>query len=90
MHKTVATTTELMRTWDSRINFLMADQCVPFSFEFPPTQQIVERLVAEQKPTGITRLFTHDLAVDRLFGRDCPLKTAGFSILFCYQQEIDS
>jgi hypothetical protein len=36
------------------------------------------------------RLFTHDLAVDRLFGRDCPLKTAGFSILFCYQQEIDS
>jgi len=54
MHKTVATTTELMRTWDSRINFLMADQCVPFSFEFPPTQQIVERLVAEQKPTGIT------------------------------------
>jgi hypothetical protein len=39
---------------------------------------------------GKTRLFTHDLAVDRLFGRDCPLKTAGFSILFCYQQEIDS
>jgi len=41
---------------------------------------------------GVTpwRLFTHDLAVDRLFGRDCPLKTAGFSILFCYQQEIDS
>ena len=40
--------------------------------------------------THLERLFTHDLAVDRLFGRDCPLKTAGFSILFCYQQEIDS
>jgi len=42
------------------------------------------------KLVGYWRLFTHDLAVDRLFGRDCPLKTAGFSILFCYQQEIDS
>ena len=53
MHKTVATTAEFLHTWDSRINFLMADECVPFSFEFPPTAQIVERVVAEQKTTAI-------------------------------------
>ena len=33
------------------------------------------------------RLFTHDLAVDRLFGRDCPLKTAGFSILLTLRSQ---
>jgi hypothetical protein len=53
MHKTVATTTEFLHAWDSRVNFLMADECVPFSFEFPPTEQIVEHLVAEKKTTGI-------------------------------------
>ena len=32
----------------------MAGECVPFSFEFPPTERIVERLVEEEKTTGIT------------------------------------
>lgn len=54
MHRTVATTTEFLDNWDSRVNFLMVDECLPFSFEFPPTKKIVERLVAEQKTTGIT------------------------------------
>ena len=54
MHRTVTTTTEFLDNWDSRVNFLMVDECQPFSFEFPPTKQIVERLVAEQKTTGTT------------------------------------
>ena len=54
MHKTIATTTEFLDNWDSRVNFLMADECLPFSFEFPPTKKIVERLVAEQKTTLLT------------------------------------
>jgi hypothetical protein len=54
MHKTITTTAEFLHDWDSRVNFLMADECVPFSFEFPPTEQIVERLVAEEETTGIT------------------------------------
>ena len=54
MHRTVATTTEFLDNWASRVNFLMVEECLPFSFEFPPTKQIVERLVAEQKTTGIT------------------------------------
>ena len=31
----------------------MVDECVPFAFEFPSTEQIVERLVAEPTTTGI-------------------------------------
>ena len=54
MRKTVATTTEFLHTWDSRVNFLMAGECVPFSFEFPSTEDIVERLVAEEATTGIS------------------------------------
>jgi len=53
MHKTVSTTAGFLCNWDSRINFLMADECVPFLFEFPSTECIVERLVAEKKTTGI-------------------------------------
>ena len=53
MRKTVATTREFQCAWDSRVNFLMAGECVPFSFEFPPTEDIVERLVAEEATTGI-------------------------------------
>ena len=56
MHKTVATTAEFLHTWDSRINFLMADECVPFSFEFPPTKQIVERLVEISQIQTVERM----------------------------------
>jgi hypothetical protein len=54
MHSTVSTAAEFQRTWDARVNFLMADECVPFSFTFPSTREIVERLVAEERTTGIT------------------------------------
>ena len=54
MRKTVATTPEFLHTWDSRVNFRMAGECVPFSFEFPSTEDIVERLVAEEATTGIS------------------------------------
>ena len=54
MHRTITTTAEFLQNWDSRVNFLMEDECVPFSYEFPSTEEIVERLVAEEKTTGIT------------------------------------
>ena len=54
MHKTVAMAAEFQRTWDARVNFLMAEECVPFSFQFPATRDIVERLVADERTTGIT------------------------------------
>ncbi|MBT3605510.1 MAG: hypothetical protein HOE48_19970 [Candidatus Latescibacteria bacterium] len=53
MHRTVSTTAEFLQKWDSRINFLLAGECVPFSFSFPSTQCIVERLVEEDKTTAI-------------------------------------
>jgi len=53
MHKTVSKAAEFRNTWDARVNFLMAGACVPFSFTFPSTRDIVERLVAEERTTGI-------------------------------------
>ena len=54
MHNTVSTATEFQHMWDARVNFLMAGACVPFSFTFPSTRDIVERFVAEERTTGIT------------------------------------
>ena len=51
MHRTVSTAAEFQRTWDARINFPLADECAPFSFTFPSTREIVERLVAEERTT---------------------------------------
>ena len=48
MHETVSKAAEFRNTWDARVNFLMAGACVPFSFTFPSTRDIVERLVAEE------------------------------------------
>ena len=53
MHKTVSTTAEFLRTWDSRINFILNGACVPFSFAFPSTERIVERLLEEDLTTAI-------------------------------------
>ena len=30
MHRTITTTAEFLQNWDSRVNFLMEDECVPF------------------------------------------------------------
>lgn len=43
-HSTVTTWKEFKSAWCGVLNFLMAGDCVPFSFEFPPLQRIVEEL----------------------------------------------
>ena len=52
MHKTVSKAAEFQKTWDARVNFLMAGACVPFSFTFPSTRDIVERLVFRRADYG--------------------------------------
>jgi hypothetical protein len=53
MHQTVSSTAEFLREWDSRINFILEGECVPFTFSFPSTKCIVERLVEEENTTAI-------------------------------------
>ena len=53
MHHTVSTTAEFIEQWDSRINFLLAGECVPFSYSFPSTEHIVARLVEAEETTAI-------------------------------------
>ena len=40
VHRTVATAAESAQSWDSRVNFLTTGKCVPFVFEFPPTEEM--------------------------------------------------
>ena len=54
MHTTISTTADFIQNWDSRINFLMDGACVPFSYEFPSTEDIVTSLQEEEATTAIT------------------------------------
>lgn len=44
MHKTVSDWPEFRKSWDGVINFLMAGECVPFSYEMPSIERMVEEL----------------------------------------------
>lgn len=47
MHCTVSTWGEFARRWDGVLNFLMTGECVPFSFEMPPVDRIIEEMRRE-------------------------------------------
>jgi hypothetical protein len=53
-HHTISTADGFARNWDSRINFLVTDDCVPFSYTFPPTEEIVACFLEEETTTAIT------------------------------------
>ena len=44
MQRTIASWDEFKTNWGGTQNFLMADECVPFAFQFPPLEEIVEAL----------------------------------------------
>ena len=54
LQRTVSTAAGFLQSWDSRINFIVTDECVPFAFSFPSTEIIVERLLEEESTTAIT------------------------------------
>jgi hypothetical protein len=47
MQRTVTTWEEFCDAWDGVHNFLMADECVPFSFDMPPLERVVEEMRAD-------------------------------------------
>ena len=47
MQRVVTKWNEFQNAWDGVLNFLMSGECVPFSFEFPPLETIVEELRAD-------------------------------------------
>ncbi len=44
MQRTVTTWDDFCDAWDGVHNFLMADECVPFSFEMPPLERVVREM----------------------------------------------
>jgi hypothetical protein len=52
-HHTISTTPDFLQNWDSRINFIQAGECIPFSFDFPSTEVIVNRFIEEKSTTAI-------------------------------------
>ncbi|HAA73557.1 TPA: hypothetical protein DCE37_00335 [Candidatus Latescibacteria bacterium] len=52
-HHTIRTTADFLQNWDSRNNFILADECIPFSFSFQSTEEIVNCLLEEKSTTAI-------------------------------------
>ena len=44
MQRTVATWEEFRQVWDGVLNFLMVGECVPFSFDMPPVEQVIDEI----------------------------------------------
>ncbi|MDA0745000.1 MAG: hypothetical protein O2954_00655 [bacterium] len=44
LHRTVTTWEELSNAWDGVHNFLMAGDCVPFAFDMPPIEQVIDEI----------------------------------------------
>ncbi len=49
MQRTVTTWEEFCDAWDGVHNFLMANECVPFSFEMPPIERVVQEMRDDSK-----------------------------------------
>ncbi|OGG43554.1 MAG: hypothetical protein A3F84_20505 [Candidatus Handelsmanbacteria bacterium RIFCSPLOWO2_12_FULL_64_10] len=44
MHRIVTTWAEIRQVWDGVLNFLMAGECVPFAFEMPAVEQVIDEV----------------------------------------------
>ena len=63
MSNTFTTAEEFRENWASGINFLMEDDCVPFSFDFPSTADIVSALQANPNMKAISGTISDHLEV---------------------------
>ena len=50
---TISTSADFVANWDSRINFLMEGECVPFTYDFASTEAIVARFLQAEATTAI-------------------------------------
>lgn len=44
LHRTVSTWADLCQCWNGAHNFLMTGDCVPFAFEMPPIEQVIDEI----------------------------------------------
>lgn len=44
LHKTASTWADVRRLWDGLHNFLLAGECVPFAFDMPPVEQVIDEI----------------------------------------------
>jgi hypothetical protein len=75
MHRTVSTIQALHQHWDSRINFLMSGECVPFNFEFPALEQIIDVVRRDDEAKVVTGERDHRQNITEDFRRR-PLEAA--------------
>ena len=66
MNEIVSTATAFLRRWDCGVNFKLAGECVPFAFDFPDLDRIVDSLLAEDKTIAITGTVADHLEVDNV------------------------
>ena len=44
LHRTASNWSELSELWDGVINFLMMGECVPFSFDMPAIEKVIDEI----------------------------------------------
>ena len=66
-HRSVSTWKELQRAFGEPINFLITGECVPFAFDFPPVEEVIDilRRDADVRVTQSNRGDKLDLANGR-------------------------
>ena len=48
------------------MNFPIGGECIPFSYDFPPTEQIIEALLANRNTIAITGTMPEKLEVEHI------------------------
>jgi hypothetical protein len=48
LHRTASSWSELSELWDGVINFLMIGECVPFSFDLPAIEKVIDEIRVDE------------------------------------------
>lgn len=66
MVRNIDRTEDFLSHWHDGINFLMSGECIPFEYNFPSTDRIIEALLANPNMIGITGTMPEKLEVENI------------------------
>ena len=66
MVRRIDRTADFLTHWNSGINFLMAGECIPFAFDFPSTDRIIEALLANPNMIAISGTMPDTLEAENI------------------------
>ncbi len=69
MIRTVDTRADFLAHWNCGINFFIGGECIPFVYEFPPIDRIIEALLANPNMIAISGTMPEKLEVENIAQR---------------------